>query len=283
MVIRLELAQLQADPLRAARRSRRREREDLALAVAGVSETPEPRSRHGAAADGAAGPCLWALQSSFGALPPDSQLWRVVPGSYKTAACRLDRSTGGYTGPGEAERLRCLPLQSRHSPDGPAGQVDRTAPLDSQPSAGDVMEASAACPPNLSPLPCRLRRLIVGMTWFCGRQDASLRASRRVRHRQLVQREWGFGKSSHAKGHQRAADRHSGTGKTMAAGVLAGASLTLHRSTATSVISKYIGETGQHLSASFSAEWSQTLLFGKPGPVRQTDRGEGPRFDRSRQ
>jgi SpoVK/Ycf46/Vps4 family AAA+-type ATPase len=55
----------------------------------------------------------------------------------------------------------------------------------------------------------------------------------------------------------------SGTGKTMAAEVLAGAlSLTLHQIDLSCVISKYIGETELHLSAIFlEAEWSQTLLF----------------------
>src|ERR1051325_737740 len=85
-----------------------------------------------------------------------------------------------------------------------------------------------------------------------------------IKHRRLVHRDWGFGrKLSRGKGLNVLFTGPSGTGKTMAAEVLAGElSLDLYQIDLSTVVSKYIGETEKNLSAIFhEAEQTQTLLF----------------------
>ena len=85
-----------------------------------------------------------------------------------------------------------------------------------------------------------------------------------MKHRRVVHREWGFGeKLSRGKGLNVLFTGPSGTGKTMAAEVLASElSLDLYQIDLSSVVSKYIGETEKNLSAIFrEAEQSQALLF----------------------
>jgi SpoVK/Ycf46/Vps4 family AAA+-type ATPase len=85
-----------------------------------------------------------------------------------------------------------------------------------------------------------------------------------MKHRRLVHQDWGFGaKLSRGKGLNVLFTGPSGTGKTMAAEVLAGElSLDLYQIDLSSVVSKYIGETEKNLSAIFQeAEQSQALLF----------------------
>ncbi len=85
-----------------------------------------------------------------------------------------------------------------------------------------------------------------------------------MKHRRQVHRDWGFGeKLSRGKGLNVLFTGPSGTGKTMAAEVLAGElSLDLYQIDLSSVVSKYIGETEKNLSAIFrEAEQSQALLF----------------------
>jgi hypothetical protein len=85
-----------------------------------------------------------------------------------------------------------------------------------------------------------------------------------LRHRDLVLSEWGYERAAGA-GHGIKAlfAGESGTGKTMAAGVIAGElGLDLFRVDLATVISKYIGETEQNLDRIFSAaEGSNALLF----------------------
>jgi hypothetical protein len=85
-----------------------------------------------------------------------------------------------------------------------------------------------------------------------------------MKHRRQVHQDWGFGaKLSRGKGLNVLFTGPSGTGKTMAAEVLAGElSLDLYQIDLSSVVSKYIGETEKNLSAIFQeAEQSQALLF----------------------
>jgi SpoVK/Ycf46/Vps4 family AAA+-type ATPase len=86
----------------------------------------------------------------------------------------------------------------------------------------------------------------------------------RQRYRSLVHREWDFGqKLARGRGLSVLFTGASGTGKTMAAEVLARElSLHLFQIDLSTVVSKYIGETEQHLSVIFrEAELSQCLLF----------------------
>jgi hypothetical protein len=85
-----------------------------------------------------------------------------------------------------------------------------------------------------------------------------------MKHRRLVHREWGYGrKLARGKGLNVLFTGPSGTGKTMAAEVLAGElALDLYQIDLSNVVSKYIGETEKNLSAIFNAaEQSQALLF----------------------
>jgi AAA+ superfamily predicted ATPase len=94
------------------------------------------------------------------------------------------------------------------------------------------------------------------------RQLRSIAAWMQLRRR--VHEDWGFGqKLSRGKGLNVLFTGSSGTGKTMAAEILAHElSLELLQIDLSSVISKYIGETEKNLSAIFrEAEQSQSLLF----------------------
>jgi SpoVK/Ycf46/Vps4 family AAA+-type ATPase len=85
-----------------------------------------------------------------------------------------------------------------------------------------------------------------------------------VRFRRQVHEDWGFGhKLSRGKGLNVLFTGPSGTGKTMAAEILAHElGLDLLQIDLSSVVSKYIGETEKNLSAIFrEAEQSQALLF----------------------
>jgi hypothetical protein len=86
-----------------------------------------------------------------------------------------------------------------------------------------------------------------------------------VRHRQTVYRTWGFGaKGSRGLGISALFAGPSGTGKTMAAEVLANElRLDLYRIDLSQVVSKYIGETEKNLGRIFDAaeEGAAVLLF----------------------
>jgi SpoVK/Ycf46/Vps4 family AAA+-type ATPase len=85
-----------------------------------------------------------------------------------------------------------------------------------------------------------------------------------VKHRQRVFAEWGFGgKISLGKGLSALFVGPSGTGKTMAAEVVAGElSLDLFKIDLSCLVSKYIGETEKNLSRVFEeAEQSNAILF----------------------
>ena len=85
-----------------------------------------------------------------------------------------------------------------------------------------------------------------------------------LRFRHVVHGEWGFGKRVNT-GHGMAVmfTGVSGTGKTMAAGILGRAlDLDLYRIDLSSVVSKYIGETEKNLSKIFdTAEAANAILF----------------------
>jgi ATPase family associated with various cellular activities (AAA) len=100
-----------------------------------------------------------------------------------------------------------------------------------------------------------------------------------LRHRDLVLSEWGYGRAvAGGQGLKVLFAGESGTGKTMAAGVIAGdLGLDLFRIDLATVVSKYIGETEQNLDRIFAAaEGSNALLlfdeadalFGKRSEVK---------------
>jgi hypothetical protein len=85
-----------------------------------------------------------------------------------------------------------------------------------------------------------------------------------IEHRYLVYERWGFGrKLAMGKGVMALFAGPSGTGKTMAADVVAGAlGLDLYRIDLSGVVSKYIGETEKNLDSIFAeAESSGAMLF----------------------
>jgi ATPase family associated with various cellular activities (AAA) len=85
-----------------------------------------------------------------------------------------------------------------------------------------------------------------------------------VRHRHVVYSDWGFDrKLSLGKGLHVLFTGPSGTGKTMAAGIVAGElGLDLYKVDLSTVVSKYIGETERHLREIFlAAEASNAILF----------------------
>ena len=105
--------------------------------------------------------------------------------------------------------------------------------------------------------------------------------SRQVHHRATVYEAWGFaGKSERGLGISALFAGESGTGKTMAAEVLAGdLNLDLYRIDLSSVVSKYIGETEKNLERLFrAAETSGAILlfdeadalFGKRSDVKDS-------------
>lgn len=99
-----------------------------------------------------------------------------------------------------------------------------------------------------------------------GPQMAALRQiAMHARHRLTVYREWGFGaKAARGLGIAALFAGESGTGKTMAAEVLANAlQLDLYRIDLSSVVSKYIGETEKNLRRVFDAaeDGGAILLF----------------------
>jgi hypothetical protein len=140
-------------------------------------------------------------------------------------------------------------------------------PSNPQPSAADLLEAGRALSaPQVDRFVVQLKP---GYSWDDivlppdrMRQLRSIAAWMRFRRR--VHEDWGFGrKLSRGKGLNVLFTGQSGTGKTMAAEILARElSLDLLQIDLSSVVSKYIGETEKNLSAIFrGVEQSQSLLF----------------------
>jgi SpoVK/Ycf46/Vps4 family AAA+-type ATPase len=119
----------------------------------------------------------------------------------------------------------------------------------------------------------KLRELAVKIEPYYGWDDIVLPEDKlahlreicsQVRHQYRVFGTWGFGaKLSHGKGLSALFTGPSGTGKTMAAEVLArDLELDLYKVDLASVISKYIGETEKNLARIFAeAETSNSILF----------------------
>ncbi|MDR7186725.1 vesicle-fusing ATPase [Microbacterium trichothecenolyticum] len=114
-----------------------------------------------------------------------------------------------------------------------------------------------------------------------GQRELLREIERHVRHRATVLDDWGFAsRSDRGLGVTALFAGESGTGKTMAAEVLAGSlGLDLYRIDLSALVSKYIGETEKHLSTVFdAAEASGAVLlfdeadalFGKRSDVKDS-------------
>jgi hypothetical protein len=273
--IRLELSQVQAEPASAAAAVRDAALAKGILVVAG-GDTADPQAERllWAAVNGSLlTVILLGPSSAFSAIPADAQPWRVdvPPSGYEQ---RRKAWTDALTGTPAASEAGKLADTFSFGPS-VIRQTTRLArsiaalrdPSSVKPTAEDVRDASRdLTTPNLS-------RFALALTPKFSWDDLVLPDDRmrqlqgveaRLRYRALVHREWGFGgKLSRGKGLTVLFTGPPGTGKTMAAEVLAGAlSLTLYQIDLSTVVSKYIGETEAHLSAIFrEAESSQVLLF----------------------
>jgi SpoVK/Ycf46/Vps4 family AAA+-type ATPase len=93
----------------------------------------------------------------------------------------------------------------------------------------------------------------------------------RLKHRQTVLEDWGYGRK-HARRHGLTAlfTGQPGTGKTMAAEIVAGAlGLELYRIDLSAVVSKYVGETEKNLEKIFRAadQGDAVLLFDEADAI----------------
>ena len=134
----------------------------------------------------------------------------------------------------------------------------------------DISDLIAACRRQSQPAFGRLAQKIPPLyTWEDIVLPEDVRAQlqeicQRVRHRQRVWAEWGFDrKLSQGKGVNALFAGPSGTGKTMAAEVIANElGLDLYKIDLSGVVSKYIGETEKNLDRIFSAaEHANAILF----------------------
>jgi len=142
--------------------------------------------------------------------------------------------------------------------------------MEPQPRTLTLADVSAACRRQSNQ---KLGELAAKVAPRCGWDDLVLPADRmahlrdicaQVRHHYQVFGSWGFGaKLNHGKGLSVLFSGPPGTGKTMAAEVLAGdLELDLYKVDLSGVVSKYIGETEKNLARIFAeAQTSNSILF----------------------
>jgi hypothetical protein len=205
--------------------------------------------------------------------PPDLRPWRIAVNGPGFAARRelWQATTRGVFPDADIDRLADIFTFG-------AEQVRQTAalahteaalrnPSDPAPVMADLMRAGRAlASPNL-------RRFAVAVspryTWDdlvlpTDRQQQLRSVAARIANRAIIQRDWGFGeKQSRGRGVAVLFAGPPGTGKTMAAEILAGTlSLDLFQIDLSTVVSKYIGETEKQLGTIFAeAEQGQCILF----------------------
>jgi hypothetical protein len=148
--------------------------------------------------------------------------------------------------------------------------ADNNRLMQVQPPALTLSDVSAACRQQSNQ---KLGELAVKVRARSGWDDLVLPEDRvthlrdicaQARHHYLVYGGWGFGaKLSHGKGLSVLFSGPPGTGKTMAAGVLArDLELDLYKVDLSGVVSKYIGETEKNLARIFDeAQTSNSILF----------------------
>ena len=211
--------------------------------------------------------------SAAGVLPQSMWPWRidVRPSDYPT---RLETWRGVLGDAGIAGDAARLADMFRFAGD----RVRQTAalarsmaalrdPTDPQPTMTDVLSAGRALTaPDLA-------RLAITIEPRYGWEDLVLPDEKlrqlesiaaRIVHRRTVHRDWGFGrKLARGKGVSVLFSGPSGTGKTMAAEVLARAlGVDLYQVDLSAVVSKYIGETEKNLERIFTeGELSNQLIL----------------------
>jgi SpoVK/Ycf46/Vps4 family AAA+-type ATPase len=206
-------------------------------------------------------------------LPADARPWRlkVEPPDYALRRELWRAAVRGSTTDLDAKRLADLfPFDAarvRQAVTLAHTQASLRNPSDPVPSEADLMQAA-----RMLATPS-LQRYAVAVTPRFGWDDIVLPADRkqqlrsvaaRVTNRAIVQREWGLGgKPSRGRGVAVLLSGPPGTGKTMAAEVLANAlALDLFQIDLSTVVSKYIGEAEKQLATIFAeAEQGQCILF----------------------
>jgi hypothetical protein len=211
--------------------------------------------------------------AAFLQVPRHVTLWRVEIDTPDFDARRAawNALVGKYANESESARLADAfhfgPLRIQQTVNLATGLAALRDPANAQPTTGDLLDAGRSLTaPQVGGLVVQMKPRY---TWDDIvlppdklRQLRSIAAW--VRFRRQVHEEWGFGhKLSRGKGLNVLFTGPSGTGKTMAAEILAHElSLDLLQIDLSSVVSKYIGETEKNLSAIFrEAEQSQALLF----------------------
>lgn len=187
-------------------------------------------------------------------------------------AAAWQRSLAGRT-PEAATLAGHLARRFRLTPGQISAAVDQAASqslLDSQPGQLTYAGLAAACRQQARP---RLGELAVKIEPHHGWDDIVLppdkvthlrEIANQVRHTYQIFGTWGFGrKVGHGKGLSALFSGPPGTGKTMAAEVLArDLELDLYKVDLSGVVSKYVGETEKNLSHIFAeAETSNAILF----------------------
>jgi hypothetical protein len=211
--------------------------------------------------------------STFLHVPRDVTLWRVEVATPDFEARRTAWTKAGGNGVNEldtaqlADAFQFGPLRIQQTADLANSFARLRDPANPQPAFGDFLDAGRALTaPQVGSLVVQVKPRY---TWDDIvlppeklRQLRSIAAW--VRFRRQVHEDWGFGdKLSRGKGLIVLFTGPSGTGKTMAAEILAHElGLDLLQIDLSSVVSKYIGETEKNLSTIFrEAEQSQALLF----------------------
>jgi hypothetical protein len=216
---------------------------------------------------------LLGPSTAFRKIQIDGTFWRldIEPPGYSLRRQAWEAALNGRAAKMDYSRLadafRFSGREIRRTIDQATSLAALRDPANPEPSMDDLLEAGRAL---TTP---QLRRFALRVdpqyTWSDivlppVRFEQLRSIAARMKFRYCVHEEWGFGeKLSRGKGLNVLFTGPSGTGKTMAAEVLAGElSLDLYQIDLSSVVSKYIGETEKNLSAIFQeAELSQALLF----------------------
>jgi SpoVK/Ycf46/Vps4 family AAA+-type ATPase len=216
---------------------------------------------------------LLGPSASFQEVPSHTMLWRaeVSPADFAARSAAWKRALGDQAGEADIARLADAfqfgHLRIKQTVNLANGRAALRNPDSPQAKTADLLDAGRALSAP------QVGRLVVQVkpryTWTdIVLPPDKLRQLRSiagwVEFRRHVHEVWGFGeKLSRGKGLNVLFTGPSGTGKTMAAEVLAHElALDLLQIDLSSVVSKYIGETEKNLSAIFrEAEQSQALLF----------------------